>query len=251
MKLDIFFAHTPFSYFEKEQFVTTLLWIDWIVKIDLVLKKPDLIFYSNCCQFFFVGFWVEKQNLQQRETRGIFPVGFATAHLEVIREPGRPVSQAGALLAGQDELGEGGSIWSLSVFHVFLSLCPSLSISLSHAYTHTSPWQNPKITTRRQQQVYRGDRRWTASWTGTEEKRTKSCLSFHLLIWLSIYLFISLSGSCLPGESEGLCLWCVCRFVYVFKVGRVCLTRTMGHKDLGEDRRLLLYVYTFRREWIG
>lgn len=135
MKLDIFFAHTPFSYFEKEQFVTTLLWIDWIVKIDLVLKKPDLIFYSNCCQFFFVGFWVEKQNLQQRETRGIFPVGFATAHLEVIREPGRPVSQAGALLAGQDELGEGGSIWSLSVFHVFLSLCPSLSISLSHAHT--------------------------------------------------------------------------------------------------------------------
>lgn len=34
-----------------------------------------------------------------------FPVGFATAHLEMIREPGRPVSQAGALLAGQDEQG--------------------------------------------------------------------------------------------------------------------------------------------------
>lgn len=32
----------------------------------------------------------------------------------------------------------------------------------------------------------------------------------------------------MPGCSEGLvaCLWCVCRFVYVFKVGRLCLTWT-------------------------
>lgn len=65
-----------------------------------------------------------------------------------------------------------------------------------------------------------------------------------------IYLFISPLGSRLPQESEGLdiCLWCAGRFVYVFKVGRFCLTRTMEHRDLGEDRRLPLYVYTVRRE---
>ena len=50
-----------------------------------------------------MSFWLEKQNLQQRERRGIFPVGFAIAHLEMISEPGRPVSQAGAPLVGQDE----------------------------------------------------------------------------------------------------------------------------------------------------
>lgn len=36
------------------------------------------------------------------------PVGFATAHLEVIREPRRPVSPAEAVLTGQTSCGAEG-----------------------------------------------------------------------------------------------------------------------------------------------
>lgn len=187
-----------------------------------------------------MGFSVEKQNLQQRETRGIFPVGFATAHLEVIREPGRPVSQAGALLAGQDELGERGSLWSLSV-SPYAPVSPLCFVSFTFllSRSHSSLRQNRKLTTCRRQQVYLGDGRWT-NWTRPLEK--VSLFPFAYMSIYPIYLFISPSGSPLSGEFEGLgiSLWCVCRFVYMFKVGRFCLTRTMGHGDLGEDRRLPL-----------
>ena len=66
---------------------------------------------------FFFYRWIlsRKTKVATEGDKGNFPVGFATAHLEVIWEPGRPVSQAGALLAGQDELGERRSLWSLSV----------------------------------------------------------------------------------------------------------------------------------------
>lgn len=166
---------------------------------------------------FFGSFWVEKQNLQQREMRGIFPVGFATAHLEVIREPGRPVSQAGALLAGQDELLERGSSWSLSVsLPAPLPLFSTLSLSFFLSLSHTSPWQNWKLITCRRQRVYHGDGRWT-SWTRLEEKRRMFCPLFlfaYTSIYL-IYLFNFPSGSRLPADwgirhmsvvCEGLCM---------------------------------------------
>lgn len=76
---------------------------------------------------------------------------------------------------------------------------------------------------------------------------------FFPFAYMSIYLpglFISPSCSRLPGESEGLDirLWFVCRFVYVFKVGRFCLAWTMEHTDLGEDRQLPLYIYIARKK---
>lgn len=117
--------------------------ISWLMELWMFIKIPHKSMTSAFTKtvvrfvFFYVGFWVEKQNLQQREMRGIFPLGFATAHLEVIREPGRPVSQAGALLAGQDELGERGSSRSRSVSRrTRVSLLRFISFILFLSLTH-------------------------------------------------------------------------------------------------------------------
>lgn len=170
-------------------------------------------------------------------------MGFATAHLEVIREPGKPVSQAGALLAGQDEMGERGSLWSLSV-SPFTRLSTLLSLFHSFSLPHTHIIVTELKTCSSQTPMGLSWRLQVNELNQARGKKEKvlSLFPFAYMSICPIYLFISPSDSRLPGESErlGMCLWCVCRFVYVFKVGRFCLTRTMEDRDLGEDKWLPL-----------
>lgn len=130
-----------------------------------------------------------------------------------------------------------------------LSLHPCLSTSLClfHAFSFPLTHHCDRIESSQLVDANKFIMDMAGEQTGLGQRRKgESCLSFfHLLICLSIYpiyLFISPLGSRLSGESEGLgiCLWCVCKFVYMFKVGRFRLTRTVGPKDLGEDRWLPL-----------
>lgn len=192
-----------------------------------------------------MGFWVDKQNLQQREMRGNSSRGLC--HSTSGSDQGaRETCQPGWSTPNRARR-DGGARVFMEPLCLSLHPCPSTLLCLFHSFslslTHTSLWQNWKLTTCRRQQVYHREGRWTC-WTRPEEKRRKFCpfFPFAYMSICPIYLFISPSGSCLPVESEGLgiCLWCVCRFVYMFKVGRFCLTRTMEDRDLGEDRWLPL-----------
>lgn len=65
-----------------------------------------LSFVSSPFFFFKLAFELKNKTCNRSRQGEFFP---ATAHLEVIREPARPVRQAQALLVGQDELGKRGS----------------------------------------------------------------------------------------------------------------------------------------------
>lgn len=134
-------------------------------------------------------------------------MGFATAHLEVIWEPGRPVSQAGALLAGQDELGERRSLWSLSV-----SPRTSLLFTSLHHFNYFSL-----------SVIHHGDRsessqledanKFVMMMAGEQvelDQRRKSSVPF-VFAYMSIYLFLSGQPPA-RGVRQGLGvgLWCVC-----------------------------------------
>lgn len=167
-----------------------------------------------------MGFWVEKQKLQQKEL-GILPVGFATTHLEMIREPGRPVSQARALLAGQDEPAERGSLWSLSVSPYYMPVAPLYFVSftfffpLSLRLTHHCDRIDRKPNASRRQQVSvkemaAGER------VGLDPRRKggKSSPCFHLLMCVSIHPSIYFSIGQLSARGvwgiRCMCVVCLC-----------------------------------------
>lgn len=124
--------------------------------------------------------WKTKCTTEKQESFSrVFPLGFTTEHLEVIREAGRPVRRAGALLVGWDKLGVPGSVRSLSVclyVHVFL---------LRYVFVIFLPlmchMQTPTI--------YHKDGRWTRGKEGN--------------VFMAVS-YLSLSSSCFPMESEGI-----------------------------------------------
>lgn len=179
-------------------------------------------------------------------------MGFATAHLEVIKEPGRPVSQAGELLAGQDELGERGSLWSLSV-------SPSTPVSILRFISFMLILSHTRHCDRIESSHLVDANNLIMEMAGEQTElgqRRKLCLvsfSICFYVYLSdLSIFFSLRQTPANGvwRIRHMSVVCVYRFVYVFKVGRFCLTRTIEHRDLGEDRRLPLYVYTVRKDWM-
>lgn len=181
----------------------TLL-IDWLNCSDRFLPKSITSAFNSFLFFLYVSFWLEKQNLQQRERRGIFPVGLChctSGSDQGARETCQPGwrTPSGARWAG----GVRGSLRSLSVspftlvspfyFVSFILFCLSLS--------DTSFWLNRKLW------AFVDANKFIREMAGEQvelSQRRKFCLLFHLLSCLSIHLFISLLSSRMPGCSEGL-----------------------------------------------
>lgn len=146
-----------------------------------------------------MGFWVDKQNLQQREMRGNSSRGLC--HSTSGSDQGaRETCQPGWSTPNRARR-DGGARVFMEPLCLSLHPCPSTLLCLFHSFslslTHTSLWQNWKLTTRRQQ-VYHREGRWTC-WTRPEEKGESSVPFFHLLTCLSvqsIYLFLHQAAAC-------------------------------------------------------